>query len=232
MWPILFSCCKECHCVSIHISESKCRHSNISFQLLWIYLWVLPFPCRAAVHWQVCPQCQGKSEQICKKRENGSDFHPAHGRNTPLLLCLLWDRPHQQGWTYLHQVHSYLWAPSCLLLSLRLYLAIHRQELTLCWRFTGATGRAFLFNKVVNLKFSEVQDRVMLTGRHMVRWGQELKNLFGIQTETRQGCVLQELWFQTWLDVRVCYRGQPKVGFWFFYAFLKISNPGRSSSCD
>ena len=41
--------------------------------------------------------------------------------------------------------------------------------LTWCPRFTGATGRAFLFNKVVNLKFSEVQDRVMLTGRHMVR---------------------------------------------------------------
>ncbi|XP_047136629.1 protein yippee-like 5 isoform X1 [Hydra vulgaris] len=36
-------------------------------------------------------------------------------------------------------------------------------------RFTGATGRAFLFNKVVNLNCSEVQDRVMLTGRHMVR---------------------------------------------------------------
>lgn len=36
-------------------------------------------------------------------------------------------------------------------------------------RFTGATGRAFLFNRVVNLCFSEVQDRVMLTGRHMVR---------------------------------------------------------------
>ena len=52
-------------------------------------------------------------------------------------------------------------------------------------RFTGATGRAFLFNKVdqtnplvtsylgvvqvVNLNYSEVMDRVMLTGRHMVR---------------------------------------------------------------
>ena len=36
-------------------------------------------------------------------------------------------------------------------------------------RFTGATGRAFLFNRVVNLRYSEVQDRVMLTGRHMVR---------------------------------------------------------------
>uniref|UniRef100_A0A8C5VWF3 Yippee domain-containing protein n=1 Tax=Microcebus murinus TaxID=30608 RepID=A0A8C5VWF3_MICMU len=35
--------------------------------------------------------------------------------------------------------------------------------------FTGATGRAFLFNKVVNLQCSEVQDRVMLTGRHVVR---------------------------------------------------------------
>ncbi|XP_044748230.1 protein yippee-like 5 isoform X2 [Coccinella septempunctata] len=36
-------------------------------------------------------------------------------------------------------------------------------------RFTGATGRAFLFNKVVNLTYSENHDRVMLTGRHMVR---------------------------------------------------------------
>ena len=36
-------------------------------------------------------------------------------------------------------------------------------------RFTGATGRAYLFNKVVNLTFSEVQDRVMITGRHRVR---------------------------------------------------------------
>lgn len=36
-------------------------------------------------------------------------------------------------------------------------------------RFTGATGRAFLFNRVVNITFSDVQDRLMLTGRHMVR---------------------------------------------------------------
>ncbi|KAL5275880.1 YPEL5 family protein [Megaselia abdita] len=36
-------------------------------------------------------------------------------------------------------------------------------------RFTGATGRAYLFKKVVNLTYSNVQDRVMLTGRHMVR---------------------------------------------------------------
>ncbi|GIY20583.1 protein yippee-like 5 [Caerostris darwini] len=44
----------------------------------------------------------------------------------------------------------------------------NRNEL-ISTRFTGATGRAFLFNKVVNLIYSEVQDRVMLTGRHMVR---------------------------------------------------------------
>ncbi|KAI5948249.1 Protein yippee-like 5 [Manis javanica] len=44
----------------------------------------------------------------------------------------------------------------------------NRSEL-ISTRFTGATGRAFLFNKVVNLQYSEVQDRVMLTGRHMVR---------------------------------------------------------------
>ncbi|KAI1288456.1 Protein yippee-like 5 [Halotydeus destructor] len=36
-------------------------------------------------------------------------------------------------------------------------------------RFTGSTGRAFLFNHVVNLTFSEIQDRVMITGRHLVR---------------------------------------------------------------
>ncbi|KAL8611116.1 Protein yippee-like 5 [Nucella lapillus] len=44
----------------------------------------------------------------------------------------------------------------------------NRSEL-ISTRFTGATGRAFLFNRVVNLNFSEVQDRIMLTGRHMVR---------------------------------------------------------------
>ncbi|KAK9869948.1 hypothetical protein WA026_006046 [Henosepilachna vigintioctopunctata] len=44
----------------------------------------------------------------------------------------------------------------------------NRSEL-ISTRFTGATGRAFLFNKVVNLTYSENQDRVMLTGRHMVR---------------------------------------------------------------
>lgn len=43
----------------------------------------------------------------------------------------------------------------------------NRDEL-ISTRFTGATGRAFLFNRVVNLTYSEVQDRVMLTGRHMV----------------------------------------------------------------
>ncbi|KAI8125372.1 Protein yippee [Lucilia cuprina] len=36
-------------------------------------------------------------------------------------------------------------------------------------RFTGATGRAYLFKRVVNLTFSNIQERVMLTGRHMVR---------------------------------------------------------------
>uniref|UniRef100_A0A0K8TQW1 Protein yippee-like n=1 Tax=Tabanus bromius TaxID=304241 RepID=A0A0K8TQW1_TABBR len=44
----------------------------------------------------------------------------------------------------------------------------NRNEL-ISTRFTGATGRAFLFKRVVNLTYSVVQDRVMLTGRHMVR---------------------------------------------------------------
>lgn len=30
-------------------------------------------------------------------------------------------------------------------------------------------GRAYLFKRVVNLNFSTIQERVMLTGRHMVR---------------------------------------------------------------
>ena len=36
-------------------------------------------------------------------------------------------------------------------------------------RFTGSTGRAFLFKTVVNLNHSEPSERVMLTGRHWVR---------------------------------------------------------------
>ncbi|CAF0820515.1 unnamed protein product [Rotaria sp. Silwood1] len=36
-------------------------------------------------------------------------------------------------------------------------------------RFTGATGRAFLFSRIVNTKQSAVQERLMLTGRHFVR---------------------------------------------------------------
>lgn len=44
----------------------------------------------------------------------------------------------------------------------------NRSEL-ISTRFTGSTGRAYLFNKVVNLSYSEVQDRMMITGRHMVR---------------------------------------------------------------
>jgi protein yippee-like 5 len=35
----------------------------------------------------------------------------------------------------------------------------NRNEL-MSTRFTGATGRAFLFNNVVNLQLSEVQERV------------------------------------------------------------------------
>ena len=36
-------------------------------------------------------------------------------------------------------------------------------------RFTGSTGKAMLFNKVVNLSFSEIEERNMLTGMHKVR---------------------------------------------------------------
>ena len=36
-------------------------------------------------------------------------------------------------------------------------------------QFTGTTGAAFLFRKVVNLVHSEVHDRLMITGQHYVR---------------------------------------------------------------
>ncbi|KAK0400365.1 hypothetical protein QR680_003463 [Steinernema hermaphroditum] len=36
-------------------------------------------------------------------------------------------------------------------------------------RFTGSTGRAYLFEKVVNLEYSEIQQRMMITGKHLVR---------------------------------------------------------------
>ncbi|TMS39030.1 hypothetical protein L596_005625 [Steinernema carpocapsae] len=36
-------------------------------------------------------------------------------------------------------------------------------------RFTGSTGRAYLFEKVVNLEYSEIQSRMMITGKHLVR---------------------------------------------------------------
>lgn len=35
--------------------------------------------------------------------------------------------------------------------------------------YQGSTGKAYLFTKAVNLKFSEVQERHMLTGKHYVR---------------------------------------------------------------
>uniref|UniRef100_A0A0N4ZB22 Protein yippee-like n=1 Tax=Parastrongyloides trichosuri TaxID=131310 RepID=A0A0N4ZB22_PARTI len=36
-------------------------------------------------------------------------------------------------------------------------------------RFTGATGRAYLFDRVVNLEYSEMKARSMITGEHFVR---------------------------------------------------------------
>merc|ERR1711962_557209 len=44
----------------------------------------------------------------------------------------------------------------------------NRSELS-STRFTGATGRAYLFNKVVNVSHSAAACRIMLTGRHIVR---------------------------------------------------------------
>lgn len=37
------------------------------------------------------------------------------------------------------------------------------------YTFLVVLGRAYLFKRVVNLNFSNIQERVMLTGRHMVR---------------------------------------------------------------
>lgn len=35
--------------------------------------------------------------------------------------------------------------------------------------YQGSTGKAFLFTKAINLKYSEVQERHMMTGKHYVR---------------------------------------------------------------
>ncbi|CAO2642030.1 Protein yippee-like 5 [Lemmus lemmus] len=43
-----------------------------------------------------------------------------------------------------------------------------RSEFISTW-FTFTTGRSFLFSKVVNLQYSEVQDWVVLIGHRMVR---------------------------------------------------------------
>ncbi|KAK7793539.1 hypothetical protein R5R35_002524 [Gryllus longicercus] len=36
-------------------------------------------------------------------------------------------------------------------------------------RFTGATGRAYMFKQVVNVTLGEVEQRIMMTGKHFVR---------------------------------------------------------------
>lgn len=41
--------------------------------------------------------------------------------------------------------------------------------LTLIYLCVDVSGRALLFKRVVNLTYTHIQDRVMLTGRHMVR---------------------------------------------------------------
>lgn len=35
--------------------------------------------------------------------------------------------------------------------------------------YQGSTGKAYLFTKATNLKYSEVQERHMMTGKHYVR---------------------------------------------------------------
>jgi len=47
--------------------------------------------------------------------------------------------------------------------------SLTNREQLISTRFTGSTGRAFLFKKVVNLQYSDVQERDMLTGKHHVR---------------------------------------------------------------
>ena len=48
------------------------------------------------------------------------------------------------------------------------YLKITDLNIKFSKRFTGSTGRAFLFNRVVNVVHSDSNCRVMLTGRHIV----------------------------------------------------------------
>ncbi|VDK44133.1 unnamed protein product [Anisakis simplex] len=48
-----------------------------------------------------------------------------------------------------------------------MYLS-NRHEV-LSTNFRGATGRAYLFRRVVNIRESDVESREMMTGRHLVR---------------------------------------------------------------
>ncbi|KAL7677795.1 hypothetical protein ACOME3_004029 [Neoechinorhynchus agilis] len=48
-------------------------------------------------------------------------------------------------------------------------------------RFTGSTGRAYLFKRVYNTMSGPMQERVMLTGRHLVR------DVFCIDCEEKVG---------------------------------------------
>lgn len=43
------------------------------------------------------------------------------------------------------------------------------RETDVFFRCIHVLGRALLFKRVVNLTYTHIQDRVMLTGRHMVR---------------------------------------------------------------
>ncbi|KAH7698270.1 yippee-like 5, partial [Aphelenchoides avenae] len=46
---------------------------------------------------------------------------------------------------------------------------LSRQEEVISRSFRGASGRAFLFRKVVNVVEGPLQDRMMVTGRHFAR---------------------------------------------------------------
>lgn len=49
------------------------------------------------------------------------------------------------------------------------YVPLTNKDEVISDKFTGATGKAILFNRVVNVKFSHAMSRPMMTGNHIVR---------------------------------------------------------------
>ncbi|XP_018654269.1 putative yippee protein [Schistosoma mansoni] len=119
--------------------------------LLWITITLYVFT------WQTIEAIKTKSNEICSTSQISRIRYSIETMENILSQCEdgAFAGAHMGGHRIIHC--QYCETP-----------LTNRSEI-LSTRFTGATGRAFLFNRVVNIVHSDIQDRVMLTGRHLVR---------------------------------------------------------------